>query len=101
MTADSTGEHLIRPAGRVCLGEGLPVFQKSVSDALEQPAARIVLDLADVSYIDSSGLGEILKLFMDGKAKGKTLVLIHVPASVQKILHSTRLDKVFTIQDAP
>lgn len=100
MTADSTGDYLIRPMGRVCLGEGLPIFQKSVTDALEQSAPRIVLDLAEVSYIDSSGLGEILKLFLDGKTRGKTLLLIHVPASVRKILHSTRLDKVFAIQDA-
>jgi anti-sigma B factor antagonist len=83
MSADSTGDYVIRPAGRVCLGEGLPFFQKSVTDALEQPVTRIILDLVDVSYIDSSGLGEILKLFLDGK-----------------ILHSTRLDKVFSIQES-
>ena len=53
-----------------------------------------------MSYIDSSGLGEILKLFLDGKSKGKTLLLVHVPAAVQKILHSTRLDKVFSIQES-
>jgi anti-sigma B factor antagonist len=99
MSTNEAGEYVLRPQGRICLGEGLPSFQKEVADAVEQPAPRIVLDLAGVNYIDSSGLGEILKLFLDSKAKSKTLVLAHVPTPVQKLLRSTRLDKVFTIVD--
>ena len=97
MTTTDAGEFHVKPAGRICLGEGLPVFQKAAAEALEQPAGWIVLDLSEVTYIDSSGLGEILKLFLDGKAKGKSLALTRIPPTVQKILHSTRLDKVFTI----
>ena len=61
------------------------------------PESRIVLDLAEVTYIDSSGIGEILKLFLESKNKGKQLVLAKVPPAVQKVFRSTRLDKVFNI----
>ena len=89
----------LKPTGRICLGEHLAEFQTATAAAADTPHPRIVLDLAEVSYIDSSGLGDILKLYLECRNKGKKLVLVHVPAPILKILRSARLTGVFTISE--
>jgi len=94
--ADEHFVHL-KPAGRICLGEKLGEFQQMTATSLDAAPARIVLDLADVTYIDSSGIGEILKLFLEARNRGKKLLLVHLPPAIQKIMKNAKLDAVFTI----
>jgi anti-sigma B factor antagonist len=95
---DNNRELILEPTGRICLGEGLADFQEMLADAVSQPAAQVTLRLGAVTYIDSSGIGEILKLFLELKSHGHTLVLADVPPPILKIFRSTKLDRVFTIR---
>ncbi len=87
----------LQPMGRICLGEKLTDFQEMSQEALENPSKRIILDLDQVAYIDSSGLGEILKLFLECRDRAKTLVLARIPEPIMRVLRSAKLDAVFTI----
>lgn len=89
----------LKPSGRICLSEGLHGFQQSTLAALNSAENRIYLDLKDVTYIDSSGLGEIVKLYLESRKAGKKMVLVSPTPAIRKILHSSKLDKVFTLAD--
>ena len=89
----------LKPAGRICLGEKLVDFQNMIIDTLKSGHSRIILDLIDVSYIDSSGIGEILKLFLEAREKSRDLVLTNLPSGILKIFQNAKLDAVFNITD--
>lgn len=88
---------VIRPEGRICLGEKLPDLQSLVQNVLDTPAGQVILDLGAVSYIDSSGLGEILKLFLECRNRNRAMALRDVPPPILRVLQSSKLDKVFPI----
>lgn len=98
MDNDNAHQLVLEPAGRICLGEGLADFQEMLANAVYPPAMCVVLRLAAVTYIDSSGIGEILKLFLELKNHGRDLVLTEVPPPILKIFKSTKLDRVFVIR---
>jgi anti-sigma B factor antagonist len=89
----------LKPAGRICLGEKLGEFQQMTATSLDAAPTRIVLDMAEVTYIDSSGIGEILKLFLEARNRAKKLVLANLPSSILKIMKNAKLDAVFTIAE--
>lgn len=91
---------LMRPTGRICLGGRIPELQADIAAALEHERKKIVVDLAAVEYMDSSGLGEIVRLYLECKKSGKTLVLAAAPVQLAKVLKSSKLDRVFTIVDS-
>lgn len=87
----------LKPEGRICLGEKLSDFSLSVEGALKSDLPWVILDLKGTTYMDSSGLGEILKLFLESRNRKKTLVLTNVPPFLGKVLKSSKLDKIFVI----
>jgi len=89
----------LKPSGRICLGEKLINFQEISANSLESPHPRIILDMTGVTYIDSSGIGEILKLFLESRNKAKKLILVNLSPSVMKIMTNAKLDSVFTIAE--
>ena len=89
----------LKPLGRICLGEKLVDFQEITANSLESSHPRIILDMTGVTYIDSSGIGEILKLFLESRNKAKKLILVNLPPPVMKIMTNAKLDSVFTIAE--
>ncbi len=91
---------LLRLQGRLTLGEGSRALRGLISDVAAEGHKRLVLDLAAVSYVDSSGLGALVAGYNSLKAQGGTVGLINVPARVQGLLEMSGLTSLFEIETA-
>lgn len=89
---------IIDISGRITLGEGNVMLREIVRDLTDKGTNRIVLNLNDVNYIDSSGLGELVKTHTTVRNKGGELKLAGLNMRVQDLLEVTRLVAVFDIQ---
>ena len=86
---------VVRLGGEVDLSWSQQV-RRAVLDALGASQA-VAVDLAKVSYIDSSGIAALVEGFQSARGKGQRFVLIEVSDAVLAVLRLARLDKVFTI----
>ena len=83
--------------GRITLGEGSALLRKTIRDLLEDQRVKILLNLADVNYIDSSGIGELVSAFTTVKNRGGDLKLLHLTKKVHDLLQLTKLFTVFDV----
>jgi anti-sigma B factor antagonist len=83
--------------GRITLGDGSALLRKTLRDLLEEKRTRIVLNLADVDYIDSSGIGELVCGYTSVKNRGGELKLLHLTKKVHDLLQITKLYTVFEV----
>ena len=72
---------------------------KYIARVVEEGHARIVLNLRHVSYIDSVGIGEIVRCYMHVTSRGGALRLCEVGDRVREVLHATQLDTVLHLAD--
>ncbi|HUO24453.1 MAG TPA: STAS domain-containing protein [Candidatus Aquilonibacter sp.] len=84
-------------SGRITLGEGNVMLREIVRDLADKGNRRIVLNLSEVSYVDSSGLGELVKTHTTIRNKGGELKLASLNKRVHDLLQMTRLSAVFDI----
>jgi len=85
--------------GRIILGEGSTLLRDTIRELLDQNETRILLNLAEVTYIDSSGLGELVSGFSAVRARGGELKLLHLTRKVHDLLQITKLYTVFDVQE--
>ena len=85
--------------GRITLGEGSVQLREAIRDIIGKGSKNILLDLGDVNYIDSSGLGELVSAFTTSKNQGATLKLLNLTKKVHDLLQLTKLYTVFDIYD--
>lgn len=85
--------------GRITLGEGSVLLRDTVRDLLSKGNKNILLNLADVSYIDSSGIGELVSAFTHVRREGGDLKLLNLTKKVHDLLQITKLYTVFDIRD--
>ncbi|MHB8736100.1 MAG: STAS domain-containing protein [Terriglobales bacterium] len=85
--------------GRIVLGDGSATLRDTIHELLVEDEIRILLNLAEVSYIDSSGLGELIAGFTAVRARGGELKLLHLTRKVHDLLQITKLYTVFDIKD--
>jgi anti-sigma B factor antagonist len=86
-------------SGRIVLGEECDSLRSLVSDLLSKGRKKILLNVAEVNYIDSSGLGHLVSAFTTvGKQKGK-LKLLKLTEKVRDLMQITKLDTVFDIME--
>jgi anti-sigma B factor antagonist len=90
------GVTVVDMSGRITLGEGSVVLRETVKDLLAKGHKKILLNLGDVSYIDSSGIGEMVSAFTSVRREGGELKL---PKKVHDLLQITKLYTVFDIRD--
>jgi anti-sigma B factor antagonist len=83
--------------GRIALAEGTLLLRDMVQDFLRRGNDQIVLDLNDVDFIDSAGLGELVRSHAAVRSQGGQLKLVNPSASVWDLLKITKLDQVFDI----
>ncbi len=74
-----------------------PLVRETVSDLLGKGQSRLVVDLAGVPYIDSTGLGELVRAMKHARAAGGDVRLCGLRGDVLKIFEMTRLDKAMRI----
>jgi anti-sigma B factor antagonist len=98
-TRQVDGVTILDLSGRITLGEGSVTLRDTVRDLLAKGSKNILLNLADISYIDSSGLGELVSAFTSVKNAGGELKLLKLTHKVQDLLQITKLYTVFDIKD--
>src|SRR5207253_3705150 len=84
-------------SGRITLGDGSALLRKTIRGLLEEQRKKILLNLADVDYIDSSGIGELVSGFTAVKNQGGDLKLLQLTKKVRDLLQITKLFTVFDI----
>jgi anti-sigma B factor antagonist len=85
-------------SGRITVGEGNVALRELVRELLEKGTRKILLNLHDVGYIDSSGLGELVKTYTTVRNHDGRLKLVNPSKRVDDLLHMTKLHAVFEIQ---
>ena len=86
-------------SGRIKLGEGSSVLRETVKDLLSKGHKKILLNLGDISYIDSSGIGELVSAFTSVRNQGGELKLLNLTRKVHDLLQITKLYTVFDVKD--
>lgn len=84
-------------SGRITLGEGSALLRQTIRGLLSEGQNRIVLNLGDVTYIDSSGIGELVSGYTAVKNSGGELKLLNLTKKVHDLLQITRLYTVFDV----
>jgi anti-sigma B factor antagonist len=90
---------VIDAAGRITLGEGASAFRDIIRDLAAKGDKKLLLNLADVSYIDSSGIGELVSGFTTVTNHGGNLKLVGLSKRVKDLLQITKLYTVFEVFD--
>jgi anti-sigma B factor antagonist len=81
--------------GRMVVGEGDRALREAVNTLAESGSAKILLNLADVSYIDSAVLSEIVRTYTTVSREGGKLKLLGLPPKIRDLLTITKLSGVF------
>jgi anti-sigma B factor antagonist len=84
-------------SGRIVLGDGSALLRKTIRALLADQRNKILLDLADVDYIDSSGIGELVSAFTAVKNQSGDMKLLHLTKKVRDLLQITKLYTVFDV----
>lgn len=86
-------------SGRITLGEASGKLRSSVQEALSAGSKKILLNLKDVNYIDSAGLGELVSAYTTAKNAGADLKLVNLTSKVKDLLVITKLLTVFDAKE--
>jgi anti-sigma B factor antagonist len=90
---------VIDAAGRITLGEGASAFRDRIRELASSGDKKILLNLAEVSYIDSSGIGELVSGFTTVTGDGGQLKLVGLSKRIKDLLQITKLYTVFDVHD--
>ena len=90
---------VVDAAGRITLGEGASTFRDLIRDLVNKGNKKILLNLSDVSYIDSSGIGEMVSGYTTVTNSGGELKLLGLSKRVKDLLQITKLYTVFEAFD--
>lgn len=90
---------VIDASGRITLGEGASAFRDTIRDLATKGDKKLLLNLSDVSYIDSSGIGEMVSGFTTVTNHGGQLKLLGLSKRVKDLLQITKLYTVFEVFD--
>ncbi len=93
----SGGVAVLDIAGRITLGEGSVGLRDAVHKELAAGNKKILLNLADVSYMDSSGIGELTSAYSSVKNQGGEIKLVNLTKKVDGLMQITKLATVFDI----
>jgi anti-sigma B factor antagonist len=97
VTREVGGVTVIDMDGRITLGEGSNLLRDLITSNLDSGHKKIVMNLAGINYIDSTGLGELVSGYRQIKSQGGELKLLNLNKKVSDLLQITRLYAVFDI----
>ena len=98
-TRQIDGVTVVDLSGRITLGEGSVILRDTVRDLLSKGSKKILLNLGEVYYIDSSGIGELVSAFTTVRNQGGDLKLLNLTKKVHDLLQITKLYTVFDVKD--
>ena len=90
---------VIQVAGRITLGEGTSALRDAVHGMIAKDQTKILLNLGEVPYVDSSGIGELVSAFTSVKKSGGQLKLSNLTKRVKDLLKISRHDLIFEIHE--
>jgi len=90
---------VIDVAGRITLGEGSSALRETLREMVAKNQNKILLNLADVTYIDSSGIGELVSGYTTVTNTGGALKLLNLNKRVKDLLQITKLYTVFEVHE--
>lgn len=90
---------VIDATGRITLGEGSSTFRDTLRDLVSKGHKKLLLNLADVSYIDSSGIGELVSGYTTVANQGGSLKLVGLTKRIKDLLQITKLYTIFEVFD--
>lgn len=93
------GVTLLRMKGRLIVGQPVGLFRETIQRLIESQEMRVVLDLGQVDYIDSTGLGQVVIGFTSVQRAGGALKLLNLNRRNIELLVLTKLSTVFEIYD--
>jgi len=96
---DKGGVTILDLKGKITIGAGEIALRNAVQDAINSGAKNIVINMAAVTTIDSSGVGELVSAYTTTMNRGAKLKLTNLPNKVQDILVITQLITVFDVFD--
>jgi anti-sigma B factor antagonist len=88
---------IVEMSGQITLGEGSAILRKTVRGLLTEGHKHILLDLGEVDYIDSAGIGELVSSYMTARSGGGELKLLNLTRRVRDLLQLTKLYTVFDV----
>jgi anti-anti-sigma factor len=86
--------------GKITIGVGDVALRNAVQEVINNGATKVVINLRDVTTIDSSGVGELVSAYTTATNRGVKLRLANLPAKVNDILQITQLITVFDVYDS-
>jgi anti-sigma B factor antagonist len=97
---ESSGVTILALSGRVTLGEESNQLRSHIKEMLSEGAKRLVLDLGNVSYIDSAGLGTLVAGYTSSQSQGAVMKLANLTKRFREQLNITKLVTVFDVYDS-
>ncbi len=91
---------IVDVAGKITLGEGSSALRDKVKELSASGSKKMLINLGDVNYIDSSGIGELVSAFTTVSNSGGALKLLNLTKRVQDLLQITKLYTVFEVFDS-
>jgi len=85
--------------GDLVIGEPESTFKRTVIRLLEDGSVNLLVDLERVGFLDSSGLGALVRALTNSQKEGGQTKLLHAGPQVRKLLEMTKLDSVFELHD--
>ena len=98
-TREVDGVIILDLSGRITLGEGSVQLRDAIRSLISKGSKNILLNMGDVNYIDSSGLGELVSAFTTAKNQQADVKLLNLTKKVHDLLQLTKLYTVFDIKD--
>jgi anti-sigma B factor antagonist len=93
------GVSVLDLSGKIVLGEGDGQVRERIKDLLSDGQKKILLNLGDVTYVDSAGLGALISSYTTTKREGGQLKLVNLTKRIQDLLAITKLITVFDTYD--
>lgn len=85
--------------GKITIGNGDVMLREHINQLLEQGEKNILLNMAEVTYMDSSGLGELICCYASVTNRGGKLKLLNLIGKIRNLLQITRLITIFEVYD--
>jgi len=98
-TRQVDGVTVVDLSGRITLDEGSTLLRDTIKQLASQGRKHVLLNLSEVQYIDSTGIGELVNAFTSMRAQGGELKLLNLTRKVRDLLQITKLHEVFDIKD--
>jgi anti-sigma B factor antagonist len=94
------GVEIISLQGKITIGSGDSQLREVITNAVNNGKNKILLDMSQVTTIDSSGIGELVGSYTTVTNRGGKLKLLHLPAKLNELLHVTQLITVFEVHES-